>query len=125
MNVFFAVGLGGIVGASGRYGISILFHNTQGFPYPTLIVNLIGCFLLSFLMNQPVLRQKLPQNLFTALTTGLIGSFTTFSTLTVEIIQLWSTNIVMAISYTFLTIFGGLAFCLLGFTFASRKQANS
>lgn len=125
MKVFLAVGLGGILGATGRYGISLLFHNTQGFPYPTLIVNLIGCFLLSYLLNQPAIKRKLPHNLFSALTTGLIGSFTTFSTLAVETVQLWYTNAAVAICYITVTICGGLALCLLGYTFASRKQVHS
>lgn len=68
----------------GRYCISLLFGDTDGYPFATLTVNLIGCFLLPFLLNHPNVKQKLAPELLTALTVGLIGSFTTFSTLAVE-----------------------------------------
>src|SRR5690625_3747027 len=86
---YFMVGVGGMAGATARYSISLLFtNNLSVFPYATLIVNLIGCFLLTFLLNHSKIKQKFSPDIFTAFSVGLIGSFTTFSTVTIEIVHI-------------------------------------
>ncbi|RDW21002.1 fluoride efflux transporter CrcB [Oceanobacillus chungangensis] len=122
MKAYLAVALGGMIGAIGRYSISVLFSGYPGFPYATLVVNLIGCFFLSFLMNHDVIKKKLPSEIFTALTVGIIGSFTTFSTFAVETIQLAATSLGLAITYIIISLFGGLSCCYLGLKAANRKQ---
>ena len=56
MNLFVAVALGGAAGACLRYAIVLLVgHENQGFPYATLIANVIGCVaigVLLFLIDQ-------------------------------------------------------------------------
>lgn len=99
IKLFLAVGLGGMLGAGGRYSISLLYGDTNGYPFATLTVNLIGCFMLPFLLNHPYTKQKLSPELLTALTVGVIGSFTTFSTLALETARLWNESVVIAISY--------------------------
>lgn len=125
LKAYLAVSVGGMVGAIGRYAVSLFFEPSAGFPFATLTVNLIGCFLLSFLLNQPAIKRKLPAMIFLALGTGLIGSFTTFSTFAVETIELWDTHGLIALSYILLSVCGGLGGCYGGYKLAIRNQVAS
>ena len=89
MGVFakiMAVGLGGFLGAVARYLVASLVRERSlhaFFPYSTLVVNVLGCFVIGVLMaiaeERGVLGAQGGQaRLF--LFTGLLGSFTTFST---------------------------------------------
>ncbi|WP_077327912.1 fluoride efflux transporter FluC [Virgibacillus siamensis] len=123
MQIYLAVGIGGMAGALARYGISVLFASVSGFPIATLIANLIGCFLLSYLLNQPRIKKILSEKVYTALSTGLIGSFTTFSTFAVETIALWHVSASLTFTYVLISIAGGLLFAYAGFQTAG-KQVN-
>ncbi|MCT2535943.1 fluoride efflux transporter CrcB [Aquibacillus koreensis] len=122
-SLFLLIGLGGALGASARYWISGITYS-EGFPYATLMVNVIGCFLLAFITNHIVLRKLLPPILITAVTSGFIGSFTTFSTFSVETINLWHQSYYISILYVFAQVFGGLFCCYLGYTLSTRKEKN-
>lgn len=122
LAIYLAVGVGGMLGATGRYLLSVFFHSGYIFPFGTLLANLIGCFLLSFIINQPLLKNKISTPVFTGISTGLIGAFTTFSTFAVETIQLGYQNFVLAIVYVFVSLFGGLLLCFIGYKFALKGQ---
>ncbi|CDO03160.1 camphor resistance protein CrcB [Oceanobacillus picturae] len=124
-KIAFSVGLGGMLGAVGRYAISIAFPADSIFPFATLIANLVGCFLLSFLMHLKIIKKRLSPAIFTALTVGLIGAFTTFSTLSLETISLWSEIPILAIGYVFISVIAGLACCFLGLKLAYRLERSS
>lgn len=124
-RIYLAIGIGGMIGAVCRYGVSTFFLPESGFPFGTLIANLLGCFLLSFLLNSSVIKQKLSLELFAALGTGVIGSFTTFSTFMVETVSMYESNISQAISYVGISIVGGLCFCFIGYRLATRKRVES
>lgn len=86
----FCVGVGGFLGAISRYLLTLaLPSNTNPtlFPYETLLVNLSGCFALGFLLSLSLKILKLHPNIKLGLTTGFIGSLTTFSTLEIELLQ--------------------------------------
>ncbi|SET35271.1 CrcB protein [Oceanobacillus limi] len=118
-----AVGLGGTIGAISRYGIALAIPLEKAtFPYATLIANLIGCLLLSYVLNRSVIKEKIGNTTFTALTTGVIGSFTTFSTFAVETVTLFQTNIILSSIYVFSNMLGGLLFCFLGYKVASIQR---
>jgi len=119
-----AVGIGGIFGAIGRYSVSFLFMEMNGFPYATLTVNMIGCFLLSYLLNNKPFKTKVNLRVFLGLSTGLIGSFTTFSTFSIETIELLDASFFLATFYAFLSVVGGLIFCYIGFYLASRRGGS-
>ena len=84
------VGLGSFVGGALRYLISTWMKNacSQGFPWGTLMVNLVGCFLIGviFALFSRFCSTSHPWCLL--LTTGLCGGFTTFSTFANESLQM-------------------------------------
>lgn len=85
------VGVGGFAGAIARYGLSGLIHRYwQTFPAGTLVVNVLGCLVIGVLISLVEQRQLFSPNTRLFLQIGLLGSFTTFSTLgyeTLEMIQ--------------------------------------
>src|SRR5689334_16681029 len=77
----FIAGLGGFLGSAARFWIASLSYRLLGqdFPYGTLIVNVVGCFLIGFLMTVFEQRFLITPNLRIFLTIGILGGFTTFS----------------------------------------------
>ncbi|SHF87340.1 fluoride efflux transporter CrcB [Ornithinibacillus halophilus] len=116
-----AVGIGGMFGAIGRYFLSIIIVTNELFPYATLTANLLGCFLLTYVMNHSILKQKISPEFFAGLTIGIIGSFTTFSTFSIETLELIQQSTTLALVYVVGSIFGGLLCCFIGYKFAIRK----
>ena len=86
------VGLGGMVGTLLRFTTIILFPSGWGL----WIVNLLGSFTLGFVIYK-LKDTKKEYTLF--LTTGLLGSFTTFSTVSSEWFNLMQENILKAMTY--------------------------
>lgn len=115
--VYLLVGAAGFLGASLRYFVGVFFfHESTVFPFATLTVNLLGSFLLAWLTTGLFIRISLPSHIKTALGTGFIGSFTTFSTLSVETVNLLlHGKLVLAFLYIVASIFGGLWMSRLGF----------
>src|SRR6056297_3208860 len=118
MELFF-IGIGGFIGAISRYTISewmgVKFNNI--IPYGTLTVNIIGSFILGFLMTYLINKTVVPPLLKMAITTGFLGALTTFSTYTYETIMLLEdkqyflagfnivTNLLLGLLFVFLGIF--------------------
>ena len=83
------IAVAGAVGAVMRYGVSRAVQPSDAdFPFGTLAVNLSGSLLLGLLGALLIERFEVSSELRTALLVGLIGSYTTFSTLSVETLQL-------------------------------------
>lgn len=122
LQIYLAVGLGGMIGSVLRYIVSLLFHPEIGlhFPWSTLLVNLSGAFLLSFLLFQPTIKSKINSIIFIGLTTGVLGSFTTFSMIMIEIVSLWQNTPSIAIIYCLVTLIGGIICSLLGYLLAKK-----
>ncbi|GAA0439263.1 MAG: fluoride efflux transporter CrcB [Bacillota bacterium] len=120
-----AIGLGGVVGSLFRYLISLIII-AEGFPFATLCVNLMGCFILSYILHNDKVKKILSPPMFASLSVGLIGSFTTFSTFSVETIELWNKSQLLAVLYCIISVLGGLFFCFLGFksSLTGRKRGN-
>lgn len=117
--IYIIVGIAGILGALSRYYIGLTIHTFwhHSFPLATLLINLAGCFLLAWLTTYIARLNILPSEAVTGIGTGFIGSFTTFSTFSVETVQLinhseWST----AFLYVSCSILGGLIMSGLGYT---------
>ena len=109
-----AVGIGGAIGACLRFFLSQIITYEAGFPLATFSANLIGCFMLSYLLSGKLLKPYPKIKL--ALTTGLLGSFTTFSTFSSETISLISDQLYgMAFVYVLLSAIGGLLLSFVGY----------
>ncbi|MDD2722954.1 MAG: fluoride efflux transporter CrcB [Methylovulum sp.] len=95
MNQLFAVALGGSFGAVLRFLVSTgVYHWLgRGFPYGTLVVNVLGSFLLGLLTEALVLnRIAFALDYRAAILVGFIGAFTTFSTFSLETVYLLEQN---------------------------------
>ena len=92
INQTLAISIGAILGANARYWIALWTKElfATSFPLGTFIVNVVGSFLLGFLVALSLKRADLPQTTLLLLGTGFMGSFTTFSTFSVESVQLMS-----------------------------------
>jgi CrcB protein len=91
MNQLIAVALGGACGAVVRFLMSLgLYHWLgRGFPYGTLVVNVVGSFLIGLLTEALFLqRVTLTFDYRAAILVGFIGAFTTFSTFSLETLYL-------------------------------------
>src|SRR6476469_710740 len=75
------VGLGGFVGTLARYWLSGLVARRYGetFPFGTLVVNAVGCFVIGFLFYYFYDRSLANPTFRTVIFIGLLGGFTTFS----------------------------------------------
>jgi fluoride exporter len=87
---FFVVFLGGGLGAAARYWLSgtIARSSGSGFPFGTVTVNVIGCFVIGLLMASFEERFLVSPTLRLFLTIGILGGFTTFSTFSFETIAM-------------------------------------
>ena len=86
MAKWLSLAVGGVTGTFARYVLAGWVYEVAGagFPYGTLIVNLLGCFLIGFLAALAEARSLLPPNARLLLMAGFCGAFTTFSTFMLE-----------------------------------------
>lgn len=117
------IATGGFIGTSARYLIkdAWLQGDYGNFPLDTLIINLTGIFLLSFIMAAAFEVRTLAPNIRLGITTGLLGAFTTFSTISRETAEMISAGIFgYAAMYLTITAVLGFAFAFLGVIAARR-----
>ena len=80
--VFVGAGIGGALRHGVNLGAARLFG--FGFPFGTLIVNVLGSFLMGLFAGYFAFRTGIPQHARLFLTTGLLGGFTTFSAFSLD-----------------------------------------
>ncbi len=104
-----ALGVGGFIGSNLRYWISSWVLERFGgyFPYGTLMVNAIGCFIIGFITiyGNEVVEISPLFKIF--ITTGLLGALTTFSTFAIE-----SFEFIGKANYLFALLNIGLNICV-------------
>ena len=113
--VFFGAGIGGAL----RHGVNLAAVRLFGFgfPYGTLIVNVLGSLLMGLLAGYFAYRTGIPQHVRLFLTTGVLGGFTTFSAFSLDAALLmerhayWSAAAYMAgsVLLSLLALFAGLS----------------
>ncbi|MES9969885.1 MAG: fluoride efflux transporter CrcB [Candidatus Thiodiazotropha sp.] len=90
MYQLIAIASGGAVGALFRFWVSSGVHSMlgRGFPYGTLLVNVLGSLVMGFLYVLLLERTTVSPELRGALLIGFLGAFTTFSTFSIETLNL-------------------------------------
>jgi len=119
MKMLLAVALGGALGAVARYKTvgwvaQLMGH---GFPWGTLVVNVVGSFAMGVLVELGALKLNLAPEVRAFLAVGVLGAFTTFSTFSLDVATLWQRGDVMATgayvaasaALSILALFAGLA----------------
>ena len=111
-----AVALGGVLGAAARFGVGLLLPHAPGtFPLGTLLINVVGGFLIGVVIDgvaaRPLLRPFA--------VTGILGGFTTFSTYAVDTEQLLAMGrLGTAVAYLVGTLVGALVATWVGLALA-------
>jgi CrcB protein len=114
MSLLFVM-IGGFSGSICRFAIGEWIHTQNGFPLATLLINLTGSFILGWYLTFVSRRKKIRPEFTLLFGTGFIGSFTTFSTFSVETIQLFQKgHFFIALLYVLSTTILGLLLAYLG-----------
>lgn len=123
--IYVLVGIAGAFGAAIRYSAGVLLY-TEGafFPAVTLSVNFLGSFLMAWLAAGIFTKISVPDNIKTAVTSGFIGSFTTFSAFSIETLGMLQEERMLAGGlYIFASLFGGVLLSYAGYYIgAGRRQ---
>ncbi len=114
MREFLIIGLGGFIGAILRYVISSIVPVKFGIPTGTLIVNLIGSFIVGFVMYSSM-TINIPPEYRLLVITGFCGALTTFSTFSYETFSLLEEgDVIKFILNILLNVFGCVSMVYLG-----------
>ncbi len=123
MQRFLIVCLGGAAGSGTRYLVALWAGQKLGssFPYGTLFVNLIGCFVIAMVMQLSLDMASFPPGLRLGLTTGFCGGLTTYSTFNYETTNLFNDGATpTALLNVGVTAIGCFAMGLVGLFVARR-----
>jgi CrcB protein len=119
-DVLAAVAVGGMVGSTGRYLLSrAIPHDAGDFPTATFVTNVLGSFVLGVVVMTLTRRDAPSARLLAFLTTGILGSFTTFSTFAVENVVLADDgHLAVAVAYVAASLTVGIGAAWAGVTVA-------
>ena len=111
------IGIGGALGALARYGLGGWVQRScgAGFPWGTLVVNLVGCFLFGLAWSLAEQRLRISGEMRAVFFIGFMGAFTTFSTFAYETANLMrDAQFASAAANALVQNVVGVAFILLG-----------
>ena len=112
------IGLGGFIGTILRFLLSSSIEKSfaTSIPIGTILVNLIGCFLIGLLSGYFTQKLGDQTQLFFFLTIGVLGGFTTFSAIAMDS-QVFIENgeYLKMLTYISVQAILGIALCLIGY----------
>ena len=87
MKLILAIAVGGAIGAVGRHVVAgqVLKLAGSGFPWGTIVVNVVGSFIMGALIETMALKWSVGLELRAFLTVGVLGAFTTFSAFSLDV----------------------------------------
>ena len=118
MKIILAIGAGSFLGGTCRYLLSLAIQAkaASAFPWHTLAVNVVGCFLIGIVFGV-FEKGHISHEWKLFLATGLLGGFTTFSAFSIETLALFRDgNILYATLYIFASVTLGLVATLLAYS---------
>lgn len=121
MSTYIAIAIGGTLGCWARYAMTALIQSLAGrsFPTATLCINVLGCFLMGYLLTLTLERVMMAPSVRTGLLTGGIGGFTTFSTFGMETLVLLQQGAMgKAALYVATSVVLGVSAAFIGFYLA-------
>ena len=122
MKSFLLVFLGGGLGSSLRYLVSITMNQySKVLPFGTFIVNMLGCLLIGLILGYAQKENTLTSNQTLLLATGFCGGFTTFSAFANENLELIKNGELFNFSfYTVGSVLIGILAVFIGFYLTNR-----
>jgi len=111
MRTVLAVSIAGIIGTLVRFATCNLINANwpRYFYSATLAVNIVGCLVIGVLYGLFLLRPEVPIEIRAGLIVGFVGGLTTFSSFSLDTVRLLeSGQVLTALGYSALSVFGGL-----------------
>lgn len=113
------------IGGTARYWLGVWIPAVSGFPLETLLVNLLGCFIFSWLVKHILSDIDVSARVVLGVGVGFCGALTTFSSFALDTMKLvQSDQIGLAFIYLLLSFFGSLAMTVLGEIIYHRKVTD-
>lgn len=118
------IGIGGFFGSTARFLVSQMAgHVTSSFPLGTMIVNVLGSFLLAFILYSVIQGKDVSPEFRNFAAIGFLGAFTTMSTFSYESVRLFEMynnylavlNVILTISLCIGAIFAGRSLAIILF----------
>lgn len=125
--LYIGIALGGALGAMSRYVLSIIIEcrfKDSSFPFAIMIINSVGSFGLGLFFAMYATFYPLAQTndfWFLSVGTGFFGAFTTFSTFSMEALELYRRRPLLAFVYVALTIGLSLTCFIVGYGWAGLR----
>jgi len=123
MNIILSIAAGGALGAVARYLVMVQAGHLFGlnFPFGTIIVNILGSFMLGALAEVSAIVWSIGGELRAMLVVGFLGSFTTFSAFSLDTLTLLERGQTgLALGYASVSVLlgvSGLAFGMMAVRF--------
>lgn len=112
-SLVLAVAAGGAIGAVARYGamVGVTHLMGPGFPWGTLVVNILGSFAMGVVIELSALAWSPSPEVRALIVVGLLGAFTTFSTFSLDVVALLQRGAVVPAG---LYVAGSVLVCVAG-----------
>ena len=115
--IWLSIAAGGALGAVSRYGVTlgVARLGASGFPYATLLVNVLGSFCIGFVVASLGGRADINQALRPMIQVGFLGAFTTFSAFSLDALLLFEQGrLAQAGLYILASVLVCLVACFIG-----------